>query len=172
MLTDQIFIGSVLIAGLLSFFSPCILPLLPVYVAHLGGVAPGSEAKEIKIGKMRLHLNLILNTLFFILGISFVFVLLGFGAGALGSVINNNWFIVATGAVVVIFGIFQTGLVKLLFMQKEKKLSIKSNGKKGFVSAFLLGFTFSFGWSPCIGPVLAAVLSLSAGGGSSLIGGG
>ncbi|WP_219838309.1 cytochrome c biogenesis CcdA family protein [Paenibacillus sp. R14(2021)] len=58
------------------------------------------------------------------------------------------------------FGIFQIGAVKLLFMQREKKLNLAMNGKKGFAAAFLLGFTFSFGWSPCIGPILAAVLSL------------
>ncbi|WP_028608962.1 cytochrome c biogenesis CcdA family protein [Paenibacillus harenae] len=172
MLVEQVFAGSVFIAGLLSFFSPCILPLLPVYVAHLGGVSPGSDTNAVKWGRMRIHPHLIGNTLFFMLGISFVFVLLGFGAGALGSIINNSWFIVFCGAVVVVFGIFQTGVVKLLFMQREKKLTLAMNGKKGFASAFLLGFTFSFGWSPCIGPILAAVLSLSASEGSSLQGGG
>ena len=156
MLTTQFFAGSVFLAGLLSFFSPCILPLLPVYIAHLGGVEPGKEKKEIRLGRMKIHPQLIGNTLFFILGISFVFILLGFGAGALGSIINSSWFIVGTGAVVVVFGIFQTGVIKTLFLQKEKKFSISSKGKKGFVSAFLLGFTFSFGWSPCIGPGISS----------------
>ncbi|MCR8632121.1 cytochrome c biogenesis CcdA family protein [Paenibacillus radicis (ex Xue et al. 2023)] len=172
MLTEQVFVGSVFIAGLLSFFSPCIFPLLPVYVAHLGGATPGSELKAIQLGKIRIHPSLIGNTLFFILGLSFVFVLLGFGAGALGSIINNSWFIVICGVVVVLLGIFQTGVVKLLFMQREKKMTIEWEGKKGFVASFLLGFTFSFGWTPCIGPILAAVLSLSASEGSSVQGGG
>lgn len=172
MLVEQVFAGSVFIAGLLSFFSPCILPILPVYVAHLGGVTQGSNTNTVKWGRLRIHPQLIGNTLFFMLGISFVFVLLGFGAGALGSIINTSWFIVICGAIVIVFGIFQTGVVKLLFMQREKKLTLATNGKKGFAAAFLLGFTFSFGWSPCIGPILAAVLSLSASEGSSLQGGG
>lgn len=172
MLTDQVFAGSVFLAGLLSFFSPCILPLLPVFVAQLSGVTPGSDAKAVKLGRVQIHPHLIGNTLFFILGISFVFVLLGFGAGAIGNVINTSWFIIICGAIVVVFGIFQTGVFNLLFMQREKRLSISTNGKKGFTSAFVLGFTFSFGWSPCIGPILAAVLSLSASEGSSLQGGG
>jgi cytochrome c-type biogenesis protein len=172
MLTDQVFTGSVFLAGLLSFFSPCILPLLPVFIAQLGGVTPGSDAKAVKLGRMQIHPHLIGNTLFFILGISFVFVLLGFGAGAIGNVINTSWFIIICGAIVVVFGIFQTGVFNLLFMQREKRLHISTSGKKGFTSAFVLGFTFSFGWSPCIGPILAAVLSLSASEGSSLQGGG
>ncbi|MZQ86910.1 cytochrome C biogenesis protein [Paenibacillus sp. 5J-6] len=172
MLTDQVFAGSVFLAGLLSFFSPCILPLLPVFIAQLGGVTPGSDAKAVKLGRMQIHPHLIGNTLFFILGISFVFVLLGFGAGAIGNVINTSWFIIICGAIVVVFGIIQTGVFNLLFMQREKRLHISTSGKKGFTSAFVLGFTFSFGWSPCIGPILAAVLSLSASEGSSLQGGG
>lgn len=76
MLTDHIFVGSVLMAGLLSFFSPCILPLLPVYVAHLGGVAAGSHLAGVKLGKVRIQPILIGNTLFFILGVSTVFALL------------------------------------------------------------------------------------------------
>ncbi|WP_314591774.1 cytochrome c biogenesis protein CcdA [Paenibacillus terrigena] len=171
MLTDHVFVGSVLMAGLLSFFSPCILPLLPVYVAHLGGVVAGSHLAGIKFGKVRIQPILIGNTVFFILGVSTVFGLLGFGAGALGSVVNSSWFIVICGIVVVLFGIYQTGIFKLIFMEREKKLVIEIKGKKGFAAAFLLGFTFSFGWTPCIGPILAAVLSLSASEGSSAQGG-
>ncbi|BFT72092.1 cytochrome c biogenesis protein CcdA [Paenibacillus sp. P36] len=172
MLTSQVFAGSVFLAGLLSFFSPCILPLLPVFIAQLSGVTPGNETQAVRIGSVQIRPYLIGNTLFFILGISFVFVLLGFGAGAIGNIINTSWFILICGAIVILFGIFQTGVFHVLFMQHEKKLSIDLNGKKGFTAAFLLGFTFSFGWSPCIGPILAAVLSLSASEGSSLQGGG
>ncbi|NBC70580.1 cytochrome C biogenesis protein [Paenibacillus sacheonensis] len=171
-MTSQVFVGSVFFAGILSFFSPCILPMLPVYLAHLGGAAPGKDSSTVQWGKLRLHPSLIGNTLFFTLGISFVFVLLGFGAGGLGSVINASWFITACGIVVIAFGLFQTGIVTLLFLQREKKLAVAWKGKTGFVAAFLLGFTFSFGWTPCIGPILAAVLSLSASEGSALQGGG
>lgn len=171
MLTEQVFAGSVFVAGLLSFFSPCILPLLPVYIAQLGGAAPESGGKTVQWGRLRLHPSLIGNTLFFVFGVSFVFVLLGFGAGALGQLINNSWFIIVCGVVVILFGLLQTGAIRPLFLQREKKWNLEWNGSKGFAAAFLLGFTFSFGWTPCIGPVLAAVLSLSASEGSSAQGG-
>ncbi|AZN41589.1 cytochrome c biogenesis CcdA family protein [Paenibacillus albus] len=172
MLTSHVFIGSVFLAGILSFFSPCILPMLPVYLAHLGGAAPGNETHSVQWGKLKLHPSLIGNTLFFTFGISFVFVLLGFGAGSLGSVINTTWFIDVCGIIVIIFGLLQMGIVNLFFMQREKKLTVAWRGKMGFAAAFLLGFTFSFGWTPCIGPILAAVLSLAATQGSALSGGG
>ncbi|MHA0857739.1 cytochrome c biogenesis CcdA family protein [Paenibacillus sp. CMAA1364] len=171
MLTEQVYIGSVFIAGILSFFSPCILPLLPVYLSFLGGSDIENKTKTKTIGKLIIHPHLIGNTIFFILGISTVFVLLGFGAGALGNVINNSWFIIVCGAVVVLFGIYQTGIIKLFFMERERKMELDLQGKKGWIGAYLLGFTFSFGWTPCIGPVLAAVLSISASEGSSMFGG-
>jgi cytochrome c-type biogenesis protein len=171
MVSEQIYIGSVFLAGILSFFSPCILPLLPVYLAFLGGSTEGSQSTTIMLGKLRIRPLLIGKTIFFILGISTVFILLGFGAGALGSVINSSWFVVICGFIVVLFGIYQTGIIKLFFMEREKKMNIELSGKKGFAGAFILGFTFSFGWTPCIGPVLAAVLSISASEGSSAFGG-
>ncbi|WP_438349333.1 thiol-disulfide oxidoreductase-associated membrane protein CcdA2 [Paenibacillus sp. FA6] len=171
MLTEQVYVGSVFIAGILSFFSPCILPLLPVYLSFLGGSDLGSQSKTKKLGKLKIRPLLIGKTIFFILGISTVFVLLGFGAGALGSLINSSWFIVVCGGIVILFGIYQTGVIKLFFLEREKKLKLELKGNKGFAGAFLLGFTFSFGWTPCIGPVLAAVLSISASEGSSAFGG-
>ena len=169
--TGQLFVGSVLAAGVLSFFSPCILPLLPVYLARLGGATPGEGGATLRFGRLRVHPVLLGNTLFFILGASFVFVLLGFGAGALGSIIDTSWFMRVCGLLVIAFGIVQTGLIRLSFLQRERRFSIDGKGKKGFVPSLLLGLTFSFGWTPCIGPVLTAVLSLSASEGSSLQGG-
>jgi cytochrome c biogenesis protein CcdA len=89
----------------------------------------------VKLGKVRIQPILIGNTLFFILGVSTVFALLGFGAGALGSVVNSSWFIVICGIVVVLFGIYQTGIFKLIFMEREKKLAIEIKGKRGFAAA-------------------------------------
>ena len=171
MLSDQVYVGSAFLAGLLSFFSPCIFPLLPVYLAYLGGAAPGSPSISFKLGGLQIHPALIAKTCFFILGLSTVFVLLGFGAGALGRVINSSWFIIICGFIVILFGIYQTGVVKLIFMERQKTVTLSRSQKKDYVGAFLLGLTFSFGWTPCIGPVLAAILSISASEGSLWFGG-
>ncbi|OWA37279.1 cytochrome C biogenesis protein [Saccharibacillus sp. O16] len=171
MATESLYVGSVLAAGILSFFSPCIFPMLPVYFAFLGG----SEADRLRTSsangstapRFRVDPRLIGRTLLFILGLSTVFLLLGFGAGALGGVINSSWFMIVCGAVVILFGIHQTGVLNFMFMQKEKRLTFDTQKQQGWLGAFLLGLTFSFGWTPCIGPVLAAVLGVAAGGGSA-----
>lgn len=173
-MVEPLYIGSVFAAGLLSFFSPCILPLLPVYLAYLGTsgeTGSGDGAGGRKPGKLHLSPVLIGRTLLFILGLSTVFVLLGFGAGALGNLFNSSLFIAVCGIIVMLFGIYQTGLVKLSFLEREKRLDAGPTPGKGLFGAFLLGFTFSFGWTPCIGPVLAAVISLSASGGAAATGG-
>ncbi|WP_081666917.1 cytochrome c biogenesis CcdA family protein [Paenibacillus pinihumi] len=170
-MTEQLYIGSVFAAGVLSFFSPCILPLLPVYLGYLGSSESGGHPQSWKLGWLRITPVLLLRTLLFMLGLSTVFVLLGFGAGALGNVLSSSWFITACGIVVILFGIYQTGVLKLSFLAKEKKLNMELPSKQKHFGAFLLGFTFSFGWTPCIGPVLAAIFSLSASEGSIGAGG-
>ena len=158
MLGEQIFISTVFIAGLLSFFAPCVFPLMPVYV----GILTDNE----KGGKWRPYVK----TFLFVGGLSTSFILLGFGAGALGRFINGRWFSIVTGLLVVILGLHQMGLFNLKFLNRYKTLKIKSS-KNDLVSTYLLGFTFSFGWTPCVGPVLGAVLVVSADGGQALYGG-
>ncbi|MFF2093936.1 cytochrome c biogenesis CcdA family protein [Paenibacillus sp. NPDC058174] len=169
---DQLFLFGVFAAGLLSFFAPCILPLLPVYVAYLSGtgassVNPGTASSR----SFRLQPRLILRTLLFVLGLSTVFIFLGFGFGTIGTVITSSRFIAVCGAIVILFGIYQTGWIKLSWLEREKKISSDRITSKGYIGAFLLGLTFSFGWTPCIGPVLAAILSIAAGEGSPAYGG-
>ena len=168
MYSESLYISTVFFAGILSFLSPCVVPLLPVYFSVFAGT--GIEQNSEK-SKASLWLALVLRTLLFVAGIAFCFVLLGFGAGALGSVINNDIFLIVMGAIVVIMGIHQTGLVKIKGLYREKKLNLDRAGKRDALGIFLLGFTFSFGWTPCIGPVLAAILGLSAGSGTAFYGG-
>lgn len=170
MITENVYLWSVLTAGILSFFSPCILPMLPVYFSFLGSSEAGRLSEPSDSASFRPNFRLIRHTLLFILGLAVVFLLLGFGAGALGSVINSSWFMIACGAIVIGFGIQQTGFIQLAFMEKEKRLQLGSGKQRGAWGAFLLGLTFSFGWTPCIGPVLAAILGLSASGGSAAYG--
>ncbi len=169
---DAVFLFGVFGAGLLSFFAPCILPLLPVYVSYLSGsIAGGSNQGENGGSSPPLLPVLIGRTLLFVLGLSVVFVLLGFGSGVLGNIISNPRFITICGAIVILFGIYQTGLIKLSWLERERRLSSARIQQGGYIGAFLLGLTFSFGWTPCIGPVLAAILSIAAGEGSPVYGG-
>ncbi|BBI33914.1 cytochrome C biogenesis protein CcdA [Cohnella abietis] len=169
---DHLFIFGVFAAGLLSFFSPCILPLLPVYIAYLSGnSASNANPGTSDSSSIRLRPGLILRTLMFVLGLSTVFILLGFGSGTIGTVITSSRFIAVCGAVVVLFGLYQTGWIKFSLLERERKISSNRIDNGGYIGAFLLGLTFSFGWTPCIGPVLAAILSIAAGEGSPAYGG-
>lgn len=159
MIGEQIFMSTVFVAGLLSFFAPCTFPLMPVYI----GILTDNE----KGGKWRPYIK----TLLFVGGLSTTFILLGFGAGALGRYINGRWFSIVTGLIVVILGFHQMGLFHLKLLDQYKVFKVGSDAKNDFVSTYLLGLTFSFGWTPCVGPVLGAVLVLSAGGGQALYGG-
>ncbi|WP_257467851.1 MULTISPECIES: cytochrome c biogenesis protein CcdA [unclassified Paenibacillus] len=170
--SDLVFLFGVFGAGLLSFFAPCILPLIPVYVSYLSGsMVNGTNQQQSDTTSDRLRSTLVLRTFLFVLGLSLVFVLLGFGSGIVGNLISSPVFIAICGAIVVLFGIYQTGLIRLSWLERERKLSNNQAKRGGDVGAFLLGLTFSFGWTPCIGPVLAAILGIAAGEGSPLYGG-
>ncbi|MBC7958376.1 MAG: sulfite exporter TauE/SafE family protein [Vallitaleaceae bacterium] len=172
MIGEQVLMSTVFVAGLLSFFAPCILPLLPVYVSVLSTneYRPLQEPRWITIGRLRINPLLIFKTIVFVLGLSTAFILLGFGAGALGATINTNWFIRICGIVVILLGLHQMGLFQLKFLEREKKIHFKRSSKNDILGTFLLGFTFSFGWTPCIGPILGAVLGISASEGQAAYG--
>ena len=154
MLNTELFIGAVYAAGLLSFFSPCIFPLLPVYI----GMLSTSGKKSI------------IKTVVFVIGLSTSFVLLGFGAGSIGSFLMSKTFRVISGVVVIIFGIIQMEILKIPFLERTKLVDIKGKENDSIWGAFLLGFTFSLGWTPCVGPILASILFISSGGGNSYYG--
>lgn len=162
MAIEQLILSSVFVAGLLSFFSPCILPLLPVYISILSTNEQGRMGRGRTLGKFLVNPFLIMKTIIFVTGLSTSFVLLGFGAGFLGAVINTKWFIVVCGAVVVLLGVHQVGLFKVPFLNREKKVQMNRSSKRDLIGTYLLGLTFSIGWTPCIGPILGAVLGLSA----------
>ncbi|MCT8715867.1 cytochrome c biogenesis protein CcdA, partial [Glaesserella parasuis] len=154
MFDQNLLISSVFLAGLASFLSPCIFPIVPIYFGILS-----------KGGKR------VLNTLLFIMGLSLTFVSLGFSFGFLGDLLLNDTTRVIAGIIVIILGIHQLGIIKINFLEQTKLVEIKTNGKSASVEAFVLGLTFSLGWTPCIGPILASVLALSGDEGSALYGG-
>ncbi|WP_439240677.1 MULTISPECIES: cytochrome c biogenesis protein CcdA [unclassified Lonepinella] len=153
MFDQQLVISSVFLAGLLSFLSPCIFPIVPIYFGILS-----------KGGKK------ILNTFLFVLGLSLTFVGLGFGFGFLGDVLFNDTTRIIAGIIVVILGVHQLGIFKIHALERTKLVEIKTSGKSASLEAFVLGLTFSLGWTPCIGPVLASILALSSNDGSALYG--
>lgn len=154
---------TVFIQGLLSFFSPCILPLVPLYISYLaGGMYRTDENGRISYPRKKV----LIHTLFFILGIGFAFVLMGLGFTAIGRFFSGNkvWFTRIGGLIMIGFGLYQLGVFgKSQSMEQTHRLPFSMEGKTfGPFMALLLGFTFSFAWTPCVGPVLAGVLLMAS----------
>lgn len=158
---SNLFLSTVFFAGILSFFSPCILPVLPVYLGSLVGNL--DNKKGLNIGKITLYWFPVLKTLAFISGLSFVFIILGYGASRLSSLIYTPYTNLILGFIVILLGIHQMELVNFTFLQREKRFTSKKE-VSSLYEAFILGLTFSFGWTPCIGPVLSAILAVAASG--------
>lgn len=153
---------TIFLQGLLSFFSPCVLPLIPLYLGYLaGGGKQVNSQGEIDYPRGKV----LLNTLFFVLGISATFFLLGFGFTVLGRFFSANklWFARISGLIMLLFGLYQLGIFgQAKAIEGEHRLAFDLNRwVMGPIPAFLLGFTFSFAWTPCIGPVLAGVLLMA-----------
>ena len=162
-LTPDISAIAVFLQGLFSFFSPCVLPLLPVYFGYLsGGTAERDADGALRFDRGRV----MINTLFFVLGISAAFFLLGLGASAAGStLIKHQKAIMRIGGILMtLFGLYQSGLLgEWGFLAKERRLPFRFETMAASpVMAFVFGFVFSFAWTPCVGPMLSSVLILAA----------
>ncbi|SFB70592.1 cytochrome c biogenesis CcdA family protein [Tropicimonas isoalkanivorans] len=147
-----------LIAGLISFLSPCVLPIVPPYLAYMGGVSMNDmSAGPSARGKV------ILTALFFVMGLSTVFLFLGFTASAFGAFFlqNQGAFNTIAGILVMVFGLHFLGIIRIPFLDREARLDVGDQGGSAF-GAYVLGLAFAFGWTPCIGPQLGAILSLAA----------
>ena len=150
---------TVFIQGLLSFFSPCVVPLVPLYLGYLAG-----GAAHTRLTDRQRRIITLRNTLFFIAGISFAFFALGLGFSSLGQLFSNNRQLIARigGVLVFLLGLYQTGFLKLRLLQKERRLpfALERFGMNP-LTALALGFTFSFAWTPCVGPALTSVLLMA-----------
>jgi cytochrome c-type biogenesis protein len=142
-------------AGLLSFLSPCVLPLVPSYIGFLTGMSLPEMATRRRVA--------LLHALLFVLGFSLVFMLLGASATALGRALNyyQQWLQRIGGVLIILFGLVCLGVIKAPFLSQEHRLQVEQK-PAGFLGSALVGMAFGAGWTPCIGPVLGAILGLAA----------
>lgn len=151
------------IAGILTFLAPCTLPLVPGYLGFISGVSLDDLKDPTKSKKA--HLKIFLNGLFFVIGFSAVFIALGTLAGFAGRGLFQYrfWLSRIGGIFVIIFGLFMMGVLKFNFLNKERRIRVPLVFRQGKpLSSFILGSTFAFGWTPCVGPILGSILTLAA----------
>lgn len=143
-----------LVAGILSFLSPCVLPIVPPYLAYMSGIS---------MGDMRQGRRPLLAALFFVLGLSTVFLFLGFTTSVMGMFFlkNSTTFSTLAALMVMLFGLHFLGILRLPFLMRDLRVQSPDQGGSA-MGAYLLGLAFAFGWTPCIGPQLGAILSIAA----------
>lgn len=155
------------LAGMVSIASPCVLPLVPIYLAHLAGVSVGQ-------GDPIARRSVLANAAAYVAGFSIVFILLGVALGAAGVLVdtgslvagNRFWLVRIGGALLIVFGLHQLGLIRIPVLERERRISTGGLPAGQLTSSFVIGMTFGAGWSPCVGPILGAILTMAAGQGS------
>lgn len=149
-------------AGVLSFAAPCVLPLIPAYLCFLGGASLDELTAEGGVDKA-VQRQVLVSAFAFVLGFSTVFIALGATATTVSNLLAENIGILskAAGVVIVIFGLHYMGLFKIGFLNFEKRFHLE-NKPSGLVGSYILGLAFAFGWTPCVGPVLATILMVAA----------
>ena len=149
--------GAAFLAGLLSFVSPCVLPIVPPYLAYLAGISFAElDTEKMESGTAR---RIVFSSIAFVLGFSTVFVALGATASFVGQTIAQYFDILSiiAGVIIIIMGLHFLGIFRIALLYREARVQVKSGGA-GLLSAYLMGLAFAFGWTPCVGPVLAAIL--------------
>lgn len=143
-------------AGLLSFLSPCVLPLVPVYLTIIGGETAAA-------GPAALRFPLLRHSLLFVLGFSAIFILLGAGAGLLGSALSLNLLLLrqVSGGLLIALGIYLLAALKVPWLSYQRRLGAPAGRKVGYLRSFVIGAVFAFGWTPCVGPILGGILAMA-----------
>ncbi len=157
------------LAGIFSFLSPCVLPLVPSYVSFITGISfedlrEGTDRKKIRF-------LTITNSLAFISGFSLIFIALGASSSAVGQFFFNyqDWIRIIGGVLVIFFGLFVSGIIRMDFLTRERKFHV-SGKPAGYIGSFLVGMTFAAAWTPCIGPILGTILLYASSHGSAAYG--
>ena len=158
---DQVSIGLAFIAGVLSFLSPCVLPLVPGYISFLSGIS----LDELKQGTS--HKKILkkagVTSIFFVIGFSVIFISLGASASLVGKLLVQHIDVLTkiAGVIIVVLGLHLVGILKIKWFNYEKRFDVK-RFSPGILGAFLIGLAFGFGWTPCVGPILGGILTLAA----------
>jgi cytochrome c-type biogenesis protein len=160
-MNESVGILAALTAGLISFVSPCVLPVVPAYLSFVTGLSI-EEMRGSSAGGLQRR-RLLLNCLAFVGGFSAVFVALGASASFVGAFLNQNMQILAkvAGVVIVLFGLHTLGILKIPFLNYEKRFH-QTQKSGGLLGSFIVGLAFAFGWTPCIGPILGAILGIAS----------
>jgi len=147
------------IAGVVTFLSPCIVPLMPIYISYL----TGNSLDDVDEHPEEMRKTILIHSIAFLFGLMVVFSLLGLTATAIGRFlyINAKLFRQLSGGIIIIFGLYHAGILKINFLNRERKVRFKARKPK-LINSVLMGMAFSFGWTPCIGPVIGAILLLAA----------
>lgn len=151
------------IAGLLSFFTPCVLPMVPFYLCYMAGMSMDALRNDDAIPQ-NVQRRLVVSAIFFALGVTTIFVLLGMGATAAGQVFAQwrDWLRYAAAAVLFVFGLHFLGLLRISLLYREARME-SPVAPTTIIGAYLMGLAFGFGWTPCVGPALAAILMVASG---------
>ena len=168
-MTDSLNLLTAGAAGVVSFLSPCVLPLIPGYISFISGVSLGDlqAAKSVPgtdlSPRYRIQRRAFVSSVWFVLGFTTVFVALGASATAVGSLLLERLALLrqAAGVVIVVLGLHLIGVFRIPFLQYEKKVEVRQRPLSS-IGAFLVGAAFAFGWTPCIGPILAGILALAS----------
>jgi len=171
MISSEISIPIAFMSGMLSFFAPCVLPLLPVYVSYITGISLDDLKTK---GYAPFRKRMIISSLLYILGFSLVFTLLGITAGGIGRVFRANAreIQIVSGVLLIVFGLEFSGFLNLGFLAKTRKFKLpKWSERLGHFKSFLVGVIFAVTWTPCVGAILGSILALSAVNGSAALGG-
>jgi cytochrome c-type biogenesis protein len=159
--TTNVSLLGAFIAGLISFLSPCVLPLIPGYISFISGASLKELTGPETIKEARK--KAIINSVFFVLGFSVVFIALGASATTIGKmlVLYKRPLSIAAGIIIIILGLHMTGIIRIPFLYSEKRIQVNTR-PINVAGAFIIGVAFAFGWTPCIGPILAGILTVAA----------
>lgn len=146
-------------AGLLSFLSPCVLPLFPSYLSFITGMSVDRLAADVSVGSRG---RVVLHSLAFIVGFSFVFIALGASFSAAGQFLLDyrEWIRIGGGFLIIVFGLYIAGILRVGIFGRTRQIEIKTK-PAGYLGTFAVGVTFAIGWTPCVGPILGSILSLA-----------